>query len=147
LSARVAGQEGISMLRQQLDLVRAKNFDEFKAGLSMQQFPIMNVIYADQGGNIFYLYNGLVPRREPQFNWSAPVDGADPRTEWRGVHSLDELPQLLNPRAGYVQNCNTSPFTTCDEGCIDRANFPAYMVEDADDDKRRAKISRQLLTG
>jgi acyl-homoserine-lactone acylase len=145
LAARIAGQQGQSMLRQQLSLVRATNFDEFKRGLAMQQFPIMNVIYADKTGNIFYLYNGLVPRRDPQFDWSLPVDGADPRTEWNGLHTLDELPQLLNPRAGYVQNCNSSPFTTCDEGCLDRANYPRYMAEDGNDDKRRAKISRQLL--
>ncbi len=113
----------------------------------MQQFPIMNVLYADNAGNIFYLYNGLIPRRDPQFDWSKPVDGADPRTAWNGFHTLDELPQLLNPPSGYVQNCNSSPFTTCDTGNPDRARFPPYMVEDADEDKRRAKISRQLLTG
>jgi acyl-homoserine-lactone acylase len=145
LAARVAGQDGVSMLKQQRALVRARNLDEFKQGLAMQQFPIMNVIYADKAGNILYVYNGLIPRRDPQFNWSRPVDGADARTDWRGFHSLDELPQLLNPADGFVQNCNSSPFTTCDNGNLDRAKFPPYMVEDADEDKRRAKISRQLL--
>jgi acyl-homoserine-lactone acylase len=144
LAARIAGLDGV-MMRQQLELVKARNFDEFKIGLAQQQFPIMNVIYADQAGNIFYLYNGRVPRRDPQFNWSLPVDGADPRTAWNGVHAIDELPQLLNPPAGYVQNCNSSPFTTCDTGNCEPANYPPYMVEDSDQDKRRAKISRQLL--
>jgi len=144
LAARISGLEGM-MLRQQLELVRAKNFDQFKQGLSQQQFPIMNVIYADQTGNIFHLYNGMVPRRDPQFDWSKPVDGADPRTQWNGIHALDEMPQLLNPRDGYVQNCNSSPFTTCATGNCDPAKYPPYMVEDRDDDKRRAKISRQLL--
>ncbi len=145
LAARVAGQDDQSMLQQQLSLVKARNFDEFKRGLSMQQFPIMNVLYADKAGNIFYLYNGLVPRRDPQFDWTKPVDGANPKTAWNGYHTLDELPQLFNPPAGYVQNCNSSPFTTCDDGNPRRDQFPAYMCEDAGDDKRRAKISRQLL--
>ncbi len=144
LAARISGLDSM-MLRQQLELVKAKNFDQFKQGLSQQQFPIMNVIYADQTGNIFHLYNGLVPRRDPQFDWSKPVDGSDPRTEWNGIHSLDEMPQLLNPQDGYVQNCNSSPFTTCATGNLDAAKYPPYMVEDRDDDKRRAKISRQLL--
>ncbi|MGD9720942.1 MAG: penicillin acylase family protein [Pirellulales bacterium] len=145
LAAQVAGQDNQSMLRQQLSLVRARDFAEFKAGLTMQQFPIMNVLYADKAGNIFYLYNGLVPRRDPQFDWSKPLDGADPRTVWKGIHTLDELPQLFNPPDGFVQNCNSSPFTTCDTGNPERGRFPPYMCEDADDDKRRAKVSRQLL--
>jgi penicillin amidase len=147
LAARIAGLDSVRMLSQQMRLVRAKNLEEFKRGLAMQQFPIMNVIYADRAGNIMLLYNGLVPRRDPQFNWSLPVDGADPRTEWNGLHTLDELPQLLNPADGYVQNCNSSPFTTCDNGNPDPAGFPRYMVEDANEDKRRAKRSRQILRG
>jgi acyl-homoserine-lactone acylase len=145
LAARISGLDSVRMLRQQMECVRSRNLDEFKHALAMQQFPIMNVIYADQAGNIMFLYNGLVPRRDPQFNWSLPVDGADPRTEWNGVHAIEELPQLLNPADGYVQNCNSSPFTTCDTGNPDPRAFPPYMVEDANEDKRRAKMSRQIL--
>jgi penicillin amidase len=147
LAAQIAGQDDLSMLSQQLSLVRSRNLDEFRVGLALQRFPIMNMLYADQAGNILYLYNGRVPRRDPQFDWSKPVDGSDPRTVWQGIHTVDELPQLLNPPAGYVQNCNSSPFTTCETGNPPRDQFPPYMCEDADDDKRRAKMSRQLLEG
>ncbi len=145
LAARIAGLDSVRMLRQQMQCVKVRNFDEFQRGLALQQFPIMNVIYADQAGNIMFLYNGLVPRRDPQFNWSLPVDGADPRTEWNGLHAVDDLPTVINPSDGYVQNCNSSPFTTCDVDNPVRAKFPPYMVEDADEDKRRAKRSRQIL--
>lgn len=144
LSAQVQGIDS-QMMRQQLALVKSQNLEQFKAGLSIQQFPLMNIMYADKQGNIFYLYNGMVPRRDPRFNWSLPVDGSDPRTEWDGIHTLAELPQLLNPPDGFVQNCNSSPFTTCDTGNCDPAKYPPYMVEDCGDDKRRAKISRQIL--
>ncbi len=146
LAARIAGLDSVRMLKQQLECVRAKNLEEFRRALDQQQFPIMNVLYADKAGNIMFLYNGLIPRRDPQFNWSLPVDGADPRTEWGELHAVKELPQLVNPADGYVQNCNSSPFTTCETGNPQSTDFPTYMVEDALEDKRRAKRSRQILS-
>lgn len=132
-------------LVQALAMMRATNLEEFRRALDRQQFLIMNIVYADRAGNVFFQYNGLVPRRDASFDWSRPVDGSDPRAEWRGVHPLAELPALLNPAAGYVQNCNSSPFTTCREGNPPRERYPRYMIEDRDDDKRRAKRSRELL--
>ena len=145
LAVRIGRLDESLLLRQMDKLVRARNLDEFKAGMSDLNFPIMNAVYADREGNIFFLYNGAIPRRDPQFDWSKPVDGADPRTEWQGYHAMDELPQLQNPKAGYVQNCNSSPFTTTHDENPDINAFPPYMVEDKHDDKRRAKISRKLL--
>jgi len=145
LAARIGRLDKSRLLAQMERLMRAKDLVDFKAGMAGLDFPLMNATYADREGNIFFLYNGAIPRRDPQFDWSKPVDGGDPRTEWQGYHGIDELPQVLNPPAGFVQNCNSTPFTTSDDGNPRRDDFPAYMVEDKDDDKRRAKISRQLL--
>ena len=130
---------------QTLAMGKARNFEQFRVALSMQQLPFMNIVYADREGNIFYVYNGMIPRRDPNFDWSKPVDGSDPRTEWQGIHGFDELPQVLNPPSGFVQNCNSTPFTTTDEGNPLPDAFPAYMIEDKNDDKRRAKRSREIL--
>ncbi len=145
LAARIAGLDNTLMLRQSLKMMRARSFEEFRQALDLQQFSLMNIVYADQTGNIFYLYNGLIPRRDDSFDRRQPLDGADPRTEWSGLHAVDELPQVLNPACGYVQNCNSSPFTTCSAGNPERDKFPRYLAEDADDDKRRAQRSRQVL--
>lgn len=145
LAVRIARLDDLVMLRQMVRLVRARNLAEFYEAMALQQFPIMNAVYADRHGEIFFLYNGVVPRRDPQFDWSQPVDGSDPRTEWQGYHTLEELPQLRNPPCGFVQNCNSSPFTTADDGNPHPADFPPYMVEDQHDDKRRARRSRELL--
>jgi len=147
LAARVAGVEDALMLAQSLKLVRARSLAEFRRGLDMQKFPLMNLIYADRTGNIYFLYNGLVPRRNPALDWSKPVDGGDPKNDWTGFHAVSELPQVLNPPSGYVQNCNSSPFTTCRVGSPKAEDFPPYMVEDRDDDKRRAQMARELLEG
>jgi acyl-homoserine lactone acylase PvdQ len=101
-------------------------------------------MYADRAGNIYYLYNGAVPRRDPKFDWSKPLDGSDPATEWKGFHTIDELPQLTNPRTGWMQNCNTTPFLLTSEGNPDPARFPKYMVQEGDNP--RGRIARQILS-
>jgi penicillin amidase len=145
LAANIAGLYDNGSLQQALRMVRAENLAQFRAALGMLQLPIMNVVYADCAGNIFYVYAGRIPRRDPSFDWTRPVDGSDPRTEWLGVHSLEELPQVLNPPSDYVQSCNSTPFTTTDEGNPVRADYPDYIMEDGDDDKRRARRSREIL--
>lgn len=145
LTARVANLDDLNLLGQALRSVKSRNLAEFRSALAINQFPFMNFIYADREKNIYYLNNGVIPRRDPRFDWSKPVDGSNPATEWSGFHPLDELPQVLNPESHFIQNCNSSPFTTTDVGNPDRGRFPRYLAEDADDDKRRAKMSRQLL--
>ena len=131
--------------KQYIAMTKAKNFDEWYAAQSMLQMQMFNTVYADVEGNIFYLYGGTMPRRNPDEDWTKPVDGSDPENEWNGFHPIAELPQVLNPISGFVQNCNQTPFTTTDDGNPSILDFPDYMVEDKDDDKRRAKMSRHLL--
>ncbi len=132
-------------LRQNLQMVRAQNLDQFRQAMKLLEFHIFNFVYADRDGNIYYLYNGIVPRRDLELNWDQPVDGSLAQSDWRGIHPLDELPQTLNPPSGYIQNCNQTPFTTTDDGSPYLEDFPAYMVREKHDDKRRAKVSRMLL--
>jgi acyl-homoserine-lactone acylase len=145
LAVRISRLAEGSRLRQALKMTKAHNFADWKAGMSELNLQMFNTCYADRDGNIFYVFNGAIPKRDPKFDWTKPVDGSDPRTEWQGLHSFAELPQILNPVSGFVQNCNSTPFTTTDEGNPSIGDFPAYMCEDRFDDKRRAKVSRMLL--
>lgn len=145
LAVKIAKIFSGSRMRQSYLQTKATNFEEWRDAASALDLQMFNTVYADRDGNIYYLYNGAVGRKDPSFNWMRPVDGSDPRTEWRGLHPIDELPQVFNPMSGYVQNCNSSPFTTTDDGNPSMKDFPPYMVEDKNDDKRRAKVSRYLL--
>ncbi|MFO0944398.1 MAG: penicillin acylase family protein [Planctomycetota bacterium] len=130
---------------QHLKMGKARNFQEFQEAMRPIDFPFFNTVYADRDGNIYFVYNGAIPRRDPSINWDAPLDGTDPRTEWQGYHLFDELPQVLNPRTGYIQSCNSSPFTTTDDDNPLPIDFPDYMTEDGNVDNLRSKVSRLIL--
>lgn len=131
-------------LDQWYEMTHARSLAEFKAVLRRGNIPYMNVTYADRDGNIFYVYNSTVPRRTGGFDWSRPVDGSDPRTEWQGFHAFDELPQVTNPASGFVQNCNSTPFATTEGGNPKPADFPAYMIG-PELDNPRSRMSRRIL--
>ena len=124
---------------------KARSLVEFRAALAHNAIPYMNVVYADDAGNILYVYNGVVPRRSTEYDWRRPVEGSDPATEWQGFHRADELPQVLNPRAGFVLNTNSTPFTASTTDVPDRARFPDYMIG-SEADNARARVSREILT-
>ena len=145
LAASVANLFSLRRGEQAFSMIRAANFNEWRQAVSECAIPMFNIAYADRRGNIFYAYNAAIPIRDPQFDWTRPVDGNNPMTAWKGIHPFAELPQVLNPPSGFVQNCNSTPFTTTDDGNPSRGDFPSYMAEDWNDDKRRAKISRMLL--
>ena len=144
LSIKLAKLEDGGSGYQRYLMGKAKSLAEFKAAISGGAVPMFNVMYADREGNIFYAYNGAVPRRSTKFDWSKPVDGSNPEAEWQGYHRFDELPQLTNPKTGFMQNCNQTPFTTTAEGNPVKESFPVYMTRESDN--ARARISRRILS-
>jgi acyl-homoserine lactone acylase PvdQ len=145
LALKLAKLEEGGLIEQIYRMIKAVSLSEFKAAMSRLAMPIFNVLYADRDGNIFYVYNGAIPRRSSRFDWKQPVDGSNPETEWQGYHAFSELPQIVNPKSGFLQNCNSSPFMTTTEGNPPESQYPEYMAREGD--TPRARISRRILSG
>lgn len=125
---------------------KSRNLSEFKAAVGETALAFHNVMYADVEGNIWYVYNCATPKRNEDIKWDQPVDGTTSDTSWNGYHSLKDLPQVLNPKCGWMQNCNSSPFSTSAEGQNPiRQDFPSYVGRD-DRDDNRVKISKAILS-
>ena len=108
-------------------LSKSKTLGEFTANLKSNNIPMFNIAYADADGNIAYWWNGTVPKRlDDGMDYSAEVPGDTSKYVWKELHPLAELPQLINPKGGYVQNCNDPPWWTSLGELLDPAKYPSY---------------------
>ena len=91
-----------------------------------------NTVYADDKGNIAYWHGNYMPKRDPKINWSKPVDGSTKATEYQGLHKLDEIVHIYNPASGWIQNCNSTPFTVSGVSSPKKESYPRYMAPDGE---------------
>lgn len=124
---RSACYENYRAYEQWLRMTQTKNFAEFRQAVAMNQVPMFNICYADNVGNIYYLWNGTVPNLPHPSNKATAQPAARSSEIWTAFHKTDELPQLVNPAGGYVQNCNSPPFFTNLHAPLDPAKFPPHM--------------------
>ncbi|NND15423.1 MAG: acylase, partial [Eudoraea sp.] len=122
--------EPAKALEQSFIRTKQDGYKGFREMMDIRTNSSNNTVYADAEGNIAYFHGNFVPKRDTQFDYTSAVDGADPRTDWQGLHSVDENISLLNPENGWLQNCNSTPFTAALEFSPKRENYPAYMSID-----------------
>ena len=120
-------QEPIKALTQSYMRTKAMDYESFYATMELNTNSSNNTVYADADGNIAYFHGNFIPRRDTQFDWRQPVDGSDPATEWQGLHPVDEIPHLLNPPNGWIQNTNNWPFSAAGANSPRQRDFPSYM--------------------
>ena len=117
-------------LTQSFLRTKTKGYDEFKKVMELKTNSSNNTVFADGSGNIAYFHGNFMPKRDPKFNWAGVVDGSDPATEWQGLHSLVEMISVHNPATGWIQNCNSTPFTVSGSASPKRKDYPTYMAPD-----------------
>ncbi len=132
-----------NMIEQWNRMGKAKDLAEFRRVLDMQTLPMFNICYADRAGNCFYLYNGRFPDRPAGYKWDEVVPGNTSATEWNHVLPQSRLPALLNPKGGYVQNCNSAPWYTNLHDIIDRRHYPEDLTPNFD--SMRTQLSLEML--
>jgi len=130
IALRVVGLEHPGALEQWWQMGRARNFEEFEAALQRLQIPMFTVLYADRQGHILHLFNGHVPVRPGGDieDWSGLLPGDTSETLWGEIHAYSELPQVLDPPTGWLQNANDPPWTTTLPPVLDPDDYPAYMA-------------------
>ena len=118
----------VEALQQSYIRTKQTGHEGFRKMMDIRTNSSNNTVYADADGNIAYYHGNFIPKRDIQFDYSKPVDGSNPATNWQGLHSVDEIITLLNPENGWIQNCNSTPFTAAAEFSPKKENYPYYMA-------------------
>jgi acyl-homoserine-lactone acylase len=120
-------QEPVKALTQSYMRTKAKSYQEYLQTMELKANSSNNTVYADADGHIAYFQGNYIPRRDTHFDFTKPVDGSDPATDWQGLLSVDESPHLLDPQSGYLFNVNDSPWNGSGESSLHRQDYPAYV--------------------
>ena len=122
----------VNALRQSYLRMKTANYDKFLEIMDIRTNSSNNTVFADAEGNIAYFHGNFMPRRDPQFDYSQPVDGSNPATDWQGMHEVEETVMIVNPPNGWIQNSNATPFTVSGEYSPQAQDYPRYMAPDAE---------------
>ena len=131
----------IRALEQWWRMGKSKNFSEFYNNLKMKELPGFNIGYADKYDTIFYMSNGIIPKRAEGYNWKGIVPGDTKKTLWTEYHNIEDLPQVIQPKSGFIYNANHSPFksTSADENPNEK-NYNENMGYETYDNNRSTRL-------
>jgi acyl-homoserine-lactone acylase len=117
----------VAALEQSFLRTKATDYASFLEVAQLRANSSNNTLFADSKGEIAYLHPQFIPIRDDRFDYRKPVDGSDPATDWRGLHTLDSLPHVVSPANGWVMNTNNWPWTSAGADSPNAADFPRYM--------------------
>ena len=140
-------QEQVKALTQSYARTKLRDYNSYAQMMDeLHTNSSNNTIFADADGDIAYFHGNFIPKRDPKFDWSKPVDGSDPATEWQGLLSVKESPLLLNPASGWIYNSNNWPWSAAGPSSQKREDFPGY-VETGREESPRGYHALKVLPG
>jgi acyl-homoserine-lactone acylase len=120
-------QVPVPALSQSYLRTKTTDYASFRKTQDMRTDTSNNTVYADADGTIAYFHGNYIPKRDTSFDFTHPVDGSNPATEWQGPHALSDTITLLNPSNGWLFNSNNWPFSAAGDQSPKRENYPRYM--------------------
>jgi acyl-homoserine-lactone acylase len=120
-------QEPVKALTQSYTRTKAKDYKSFRQTMELHTNSSNNTIFADADGDIAYFHGNFIPKRDTTFDWTKPVDGSNPATEWGELLSIDETPNLFNPKSGWLYNSNDWPWSAAGPSSPKKENYPPYV--------------------
>lgn len=120
-------QEPVKALMQSYLRTKAKDYKSYRQTMELKANSSNNTLFADADGDIAYFHGNFIPRRDTRFDFTKPVDGSDPATDWHALLSVDETPHLLNPKSGWIYNSNNWPWSGAGASSLKKQDYPAYV--------------------
>jgi len=119
--------EPVEALMQSYLRTKAKDYKAYRQTMELKANSSNNTLFADADGDIAYFHGNFIPRRDTRFDFTKPVDGSDPATDWHGLLTVDETPHLLNPKSGWIYNSNNWPWSGAGASSLKKQDYPAYV--------------------
>ena len=135
----------VEALQQSFLRTNATDYAGFMKVAELKANSSNNTLFADASGVTAYLHPQFIPRRDDRFDYTRPVDGSDPATDWKGLHDLADSPRMKDPTIGWVFNTNNAPWTAAGPDSPIKAAFPKYM--DAAGENPRGPQAERVLAG
>lgn len=111
---------------------KSKDFNDYQKAMNLKANTSNNTVYADNKGNIAYWHGNFIPMRDRSLNWAKVVDGTTSKTQWKGLHPVSETVHLYNPSNGWLQNCNSTPYSVAGNNSPKESNYLPYMAPDGE---------------
>lgn len=137
-------QEPLKALQQSYLRTKAKDYASFRKVMELRTNSSNNTMYADADGVIAYFHGNFIPKRNAGIDFTKPVDGTDAKNDWKGLHTLDEMITVINPKSGWIMNTNNWPFTASGGDSPKIGDWPVYMSAQREDNPRGVHAVRVL---